>query len=81
MESLLNWIMTMTTFFAGFTLGDFLRQPEEFKEAVRSVRRRIERVELGAVGKLPPEEMAKEGTRLKETEEAMEELLKEELKR
>jgi hypothetical protein len=81
MESLLNWIMTMTTFFAGFTLGYFLRQPEEFKEAVRSVRRRIERVELGAVGKLPPEEMAKEGTRLKETEEAMEELLKEELKR
>jgi flavodoxin len=80
MESLLDWMMTMITFFLGFALGYFLRQPEEFKEAVRSVRQRIQKMELGAVGKLPPEEMAKEGTKLKETEEAMEELLKDRLK-
>jgi len=71
---LLNLVILL---FVGVILFDRYDTPDKRQSVVKKVKRKINHERLGAIQKLTPEEQAKKGTRLEETEKEMERVLDE----
>lgn len=69
------WLITIVTFFIGYALAKYEKNPEPIKRGIRVIKRKIKGQRLGGIKNLTAEEMRKKGTRLEETEKAMEETL------
>jgi hypothetical protein len=70
---LLNLVILLCV---AFILFDRYDTPDKRQAVVKKVKRKINHEHLGAIQKLTPEELSKKGTRLEETELAMEDVLK-----
>ena len=69
------WLIILVTFFIGYYVGKGKVEPESLQGLARQIIKKVKQQEVGAVNKPLVPEQLKKGTRLAQTEEAMEELL------
>ena len=71
MAQLLNWFLIIITFFLGFTVGMYKRGDKEIENFAKSIKKSLQKRELGAVHRPTAQDLLKKGTVQEETDETM----------
>ena len=75
LTEIITWLLTLLAFYIGYVIGIKARSENPLDFKIPKIRKKKRK--LGAVPKLSVTELEKKGTRLEETEKAMEETLDE----